>query len=100
MNDTKWEELRLAMYNLGPSSPRWRAKDLSGYTSPWDGEWFYHFRNGGYVSIEWVEIQVSSVDQDAVVLALLKAIHLPGVRIERGFRIYGYTSDGVAVDYL
>jgi Family of unknown function (DUF6678) len=100
MNDTKWEELRLAMYNLGALSPRWRTKDLSGHISQWDAEWFYHFRNGGYVSIEWVEIQVSSVEQDAAVVASLKAIHLPGQRIERGFRIYGYTSDGVTVAYI
>ena len=100
MNNTKWDELRLAMYNLGDLRPRWRTKDVSGYLSPWDGEWFYHFRDGGYVSIEWVEIQVISPEQDAAVLALLRKIHLPGHRIEQGFRIYGYGQDGVAIDYV
>jgi hypothetical protein len=100
MNSTKWDELRLAMYNLGDSRPLWRTKDLSGYVSPWDGEWFYHFRQGGYESIEWVEIQVLSPDQDAAVLALLRQVRLPGHRIEQGFRIYGYARDAVAIDYI
>jgi hypothetical protein len=100
MNYTKWEELRQAMYELGDLRPRWRAKDLSGYVSPWDGEWFYHFRNGSYKTMEWVEIQVSSPEQDESVLASIKAIHLPGLRIDSGYRIYGYVDDGDAADYL
>jgi hypothetical protein len=102
MNNTKWDELRLAMYNLDAPGIRWRTKDVSGYISSWDGEWFYHFRirDGGYASIEWVEIRVVSADQDAAVLALLRQIHLPGHRIDQGFRIYGYASDGVAIDYV
>ena len=70
MNNTKWDELRLAMYKLRERSPRFRTKDLTGYLSEWDREWFYHFRGSGYVSIEWVEIEVLSAEQDAVVLAL------------------------------
>ena len=100
MNNTKWDELRLAMYGLGDLRPPWRAKDVSGHISSWDGEWFYHFREGGYESIEWVEIQVSSADQDAAILALLRSIHLPGHRVEEGYRIYGYAREGVAMDYV
>jgi len=33
MNETKWDELRLAMYALGNLHPRWRTKDVSGYAS-------------------------------------------------------------------
>jgi|GEM_PF-6852862 len=56
MDDTKWDEVRLAMYGLGPRSPRWRTRDrVSGYVSDWDGEWFYDFRTGGDDTIEWVE---------------------------------------------
>ena len=94
MNDTKWDELRLAMYHLGDRHPRWRTKDISGYVSDWDGEWFYHFRQGGYLTIEWVEIQVSWPDQDAAVLELLQQIHVPGHRIENGFRVYGFARQG------
>ena len=35
MNNTKWEELRAAMYGLDGLRPRWRTKDLeSGYVCP------------------------------------------------------------------
>ena len=100
MNNTKWDQLRLGMYNLGDLRPRWRTKDISGYVCPWDGEWFYHFREGGYSTIEWVEIQVKSAEQEAAVLNLLRTIHLPGHRFDQGFRIYGYVRDGLAMDYI
>lgn len=52
MNNTKWEELRLAMHSLGKLRPQWQTKDLeTGYVPCWDGDWFYHFRDGGYDSI-------------------------------------------------
>lgn len=100
MNNTKWDELRLAMYNLGDLHPRWRTKDVSGFISPWDGEWFYHFQVGGYASVEWVEVQIQSGEQDEAVLALLRLIHLPGHRIEHGFRVYGYVPAGTSMDYI
>lgn len=87
MNNTKWDELRLAMYGLDHMSPRWRTKDVSGYLSEWDGEWFHHFRSGGYDSIEWVEIQVTSPEQDAEVLTRLRKVHVPGQRIDGGYRV-------------
>lgn len=100
MNDTKWDEIRRAMYELGDLRPSWRAKDLSGYLSPWDGEWFYHFPDGGYDSIEWVEIRVDTAKQDAAIEAAFRRVHVPGHRIERGFRVYGYVTEGTTVDYL
>ncbi len=100
MNNTKWDELRMAMYGLAESRPRWRTKDVSGYLSPWDGDWFYHFRAGDYDSIEWVEIQIATPAQDEGVLELLRRIHLPGERVAQGFRIYGYVPDGARVNYI
>lgn len=100
MNNTKWDELRLAMYGLEELRPRWRTKDVSGYVNPWDGEWWNHFRTGGYASIEWVEIQITTPEQHAAVLAALQKIHLPGERIEQGFRVYGYVPDGTPVGYI
>lgn len=100
MNDTKWNEVRLAMYGLGKLSPRWRTKDVQGPISQWDGEWFYHFCNGGYATAEWVEVQISSPEQDAAVLRCLREIHLPGHRVDGGFRIYGYVPDGSAINYI
>lgn len=101
MNNTKWDELRLAMYGLDDLSPQWRTRDTdSGYVCRWDGEWFYHFREGGYEFIEWVEIKVTSPEQGAAVLAALKKIHLPGHRTDDGFRIYGYVSGDNVIDYI
>jgi hypothetical protein len=100
LNNTKWDELRLAMYGLGNGVTRWRTKDLSGHISPWDGEWFYHFRDGGYESIEWAEIEVLSPTHNSDILKLLREIHLPGHRIDRGFRIYGHLLDGEAIEYI
>ena len=100
MNHTKWEEHRLAMDGLTELHPRWRTRDLSGYFSPWDGEWYDHFRQGGYTSIEWVEIQVNFPIQEAAVLSSLRAIHVPGERIEHGFRVYGYLATTMPVTYL
>jgi hypothetical protein len=100
MNDARWDELRVAMYGLGRLSPRWRAKDVSGHVSDWDGEWFYHFREGGYASIEWVEILAASPEQDAAVETALRRIHVPGHRIVEGFRVLGYVQEGTAVDFI
>ena len=98
MNNTKWDELRLAMYSLGPFH---RTKDIeTGFIPEWDGEWFHHFRNGGYESIEWVEIKVTSKEQDEAVTSALRAIHVPGERTEHGYRVFGYTRPGKPVDYI
>ena len=101
MNNTKWEELRLGMYNLAELSPKWRTKDLAtGYTCPWDGEWFYHFRTGGYESTEWVEIQITSPEQEQAVLEVLRQIHVPGEKTAVGFKVFGYDVVGAGVEYL
>jgi hypothetical protein len=100
MNATKWEELRRAMYSLGDLSPAWRTKDLSGYLSPWDCEWYYHFREGGYDSIGWTEIRVISSSQEAAVLKALQEVHVPGERVEHGFRVYGYAASGMSLSYI
>lgn len=100
LNNTKWDELRLAMYGL-EMPPLWRTKDVaSGYICPWDGEWFYRFRADGYETIEWVEIQIRSDEQRLAVEAILKAIHLPGERTDLGFKVYGYQKPGDALSYI
>jgi len=101
MNNTKWEELRLAMYSLGDLSPQWRTRVMyTGYESSWDGEWFYHFRGGGYDDIEWVEIKVRSAEQSDAVLNALRPIHVPGEKTPEGFKVYGYLPDGQGCEYL
>ncbi len=101
MNNTKWEELRLGLYNLGSLSPKWRAKDLeTGYLSEWDGEWFYHFRNGGYSTIEYVEVKVSSEEMRKKVRDVLARVHVLGCETDIGFIVYGYSRKNQPVDYI
>ena len=99
MNNTKWDEVRLAMYNLS-SSPQWRTKDIeSGYVSEWDREWFYHFREGGYEMIEWVEIRSEDAEHKSEIIKCLEKIRVPGEIEGRIIRVYGYAVDK-AVNYL
>ncbi|WP_436190595.1 DUF6678 family protein [Pseudorhodoferax sp. LjRoot39] len=101
MNETKWNEVRLAMYQLGHLSPQCRTLNVeTGYLSAWDGEWFHHFQVGGYKTIEWVEIKVSSRAQFEAVRDALETVHVPGEKTEHGFKVMGYARNGVAVDYL
>jgi len=101
MSNTKWDELRLAMYSLGGPHPKWRTKDMeTGFIPEWDGEWFHHFRLGGYETIEWAEIRVTSAEQEEAVLNSLKSVHVPGERTEHGYRVFGYAEPGKAIDYI
>ena len=101
LNDTKWEELRLAMYALGSESPRFRAKDIkTSQPGPWDGEWFYHFRDGGYRSLEWVELQLRDQSQRDAVARILASINLPGMHTDAGFIVYGHVVPGAPIEYI
>ncbi|WP_421080718.1 DUF6678 family protein [Ralstonia mannitolilytica] len=100
MNDTKWNELRIGMYELGAMAPRFRVRNIrTGYVGMWDGEWFYHFQ-GRHEEDEWVEVAVTSEAQRDAVLQALRAVRVPGVVTEFGFRIFGYVPLGTEVDYL
>jgi len=99
MNNTKWDELRLAMYELEPK-PAWRTKCWeNGYVTPWDREWYYHFREGGYELTEWVEIRTESEEQKQGVLSVLDRVHVPTEEISDGFRVYGYVQPGQQIEY-
>ena len=100
MNNTKWKEIQEAMYGL-QHSPQWRTRCVTNeYISDWDSEWFYHFSEGGFKNIEWVEIKIENEEQSQHVLSSLKSIHVPGIKTENGFRVYGYVREGEPVDYL
>lgn len=99
MNNTKWNELRLAMYAISPP-PCWSTLSTNGYRSPPDREWFYHFREGGYDSILYVDIHVDSPNQRELVRSALKEVHVPGEEMPEGFRVFGYIKDGQAAVYL
>ncbi len=101
MNNTKWEELRAAMCELAKPSPRWRTRLLaSGFESGWDAEWFYHFKDGGYDDLEWVEISAATVEQAPVLLAALRTIHLPGIKTDVGYKVFGHVPDGTPCEWL
>lgn len=101
INNTQWEKIRLAIYELGQPFPSWRVRDVnSGYISEWDNEWFHHFRQGGYQYIEWVEISAHSEAQIKAIGEALYRTHVPAEKIGAVFRVYGYVSVGQSVNYL
>lgn len=102
MNNTKWEEIRIKMYNLSvclKTSIRWRTKDMQNqYISSWDSEWYYHFKNGGYEMIEWIEISTPNKLIKEAVLSELQKIHVPGEIQSEKIIVYGYSAQ--SVNYL
>lgn len=99
MNNTKWNEIRLAMVSM-KSPPLWKITYLNGYQSAVDGEWFYHFSEGGYLDIQYLDILTTSGEQHAMVGTILQAIHLPGMETSLGYRIFGYVDSASNVDYI
>lgn len=103
MNDTKWEELRRAMSSLSDLRPKWRTKGIqSWYVREWDGDWldWSHQFGEGYPSIEWMEIMVTSTEQNAAVVNALRALHVPSEKTEQGYRVFGYAEPGKLVNYI
>lgn len=99
MNDTKWNELRLAMYEM-ELSPKWSTFSDNGFSSTPDREWYGHFRIGGYVDIIHVDIFADDDIHRELIRAEIKKINLPGKETQDGFRVFGYVSSGETVDYL
>jgi hypothetical protein len=99
MNDTKWDELRLAMHAL-TFGPAWSSLSTNGFQSPRDRDWFYHFYAGGYEDIIHVDIFVEHDAMRDGVRAALKLINVPGEETDEGFRVFGYLRDGQAADYI
>lgn len=101
MNNTKWDELRLAMYDLGHEAPRFRVKAIGAdQPGPWDGEWYYHFREGGYHKIERVELQLRDSSHRGAVARALVTINVPGVQTDAGFVVYGHIPPGASAEYI
>jgi len=99
MNNTKWKEKRNAMIGY-PRTTKWRTKDIrTGYLSEWDSEWFYHFSEGGYKTIEYLEIRFENQEMKSEILKLLMKVHVPGELKSESIIIYGYKEKG-HIDYL
>lgn len=58
-NHTKWMELRTRALDVETENrPEFRSKYIpNGHISNWDCEWFYHFRDGGFEGLEWIELR-------------------------------------------
>ncbi len=100
-NATKWEELRRLALSMEPAKrPRFRSRHMdTGHLSRWDNEWFYHFRDGGYADIEYVELEFA-LTIDPFVADQLEAIGLVGVHEGQTVRIYGYLPHGTRASPL
>lgn len=99
MNNTKWEEIRGAMCEY-PLTIFWRVRNIdNGYLSNWDAEWFYHFRLGGYDTIEWLEIKVENEEIKNEIINILRKIHVPGEVLKDSIKVYGYSKGGF-IDYI
>lgn len=89
------------MLGLGPSSPSYRLMNVEyGDLTGWDGEWFYHFNLPSYAFIEWMDLKPRNKSLRGVLHHALKGLHLPGEETSDGFRIYGYSRGGKALDYI
>jgi hypothetical protein len=100
MNNTKWEEIRLAMYALGAVAPHWRTRDIENqFVSLWDGEWFYHFSADGYETIEWLELKIDTPTQEKCVMEILHKIHVPVRKSHDGVMVLGYILPGESIAY-
>ena len=99
MNNTKWNELRLAMLAL-EVAPAWSTLSTSGHRSEWDREWFYHFREGRYGDIVYVDIRADTPTQRELVRVALKGVHVPGEETTDGFRVFGYVESGQVTSFI
>jgi hypothetical protein len=95
-------ELRAAMLGLdGADQPDFRCKDLeSGVLGRRDGEWYYHWQDGGWESMEWAELSVKTARQRDLVRTVLKRIRFAGEEIAEGFRIFGYVRNGQPANHI
>lgn len=99
MNNTKWEEIRSAMHDY-PLSIQWRVKNIdNGHVSNWDAEWCYHFRLGGYDTIEWLEVKAYNEEMKIDIINILRKIHVAGEVLKDSIKVYGYKMDDF-IDYI
>jgi hypothetical protein len=99
MNKTKWNELRLEMYNF-VEPPAFNVMNTNGGRTGLDTEWYYHFRDGGYETILYVDISVKDDAQRQHVRSALRRVHVPGEETSTGFRVFGYLQGGQVADWI
>ncbi|WP_315703103.1 MULTISPECIES: DUF6678 family protein [unclassified Bradyrhizobium] len=75
MNNTKWREFRTALLEI-ESATTYRTMSTNGYYAPPDADWFYHFQEGGYDDIRYVDIFATDKSHRQKIRSALKKIHL------------------------
>ena len=70
------------------------------FESGWDSEWFYHFKDGGYEDLEWLEIRAATAEQAPMLHAALRSTHVPGIKTDVGFKVFGHLPKGMPCEYL
>ncbi len=93
MNNTKWRELRAAMYAIDAVTT-YRVMNINGHYSRKDAEWFYHVQAGGYDDIQYVDIFADGQSHRELIRSALKKIHLPAEETNDGFRVLRVHSGG------
>jgi hypothetical protein len=101
-NNTRWDELINHFRRQTGWRPSYRSRSVTGYTSAWDVEWFYHLPFP-FASVEWFDIGLwEEVRAEGRLLApskishtdeILKVVKQIGFEFEvRGdvLRIWGY----------
>ena len=102
MNNTKWNEIFNAFYDLECSNNAnlskilipWTTKSTNGYIYS-DATWT-HFGSENYKDIEWLKIDLTPENKE-IVLNILHKIHVPGEVKENEVIVYGYRTD---IDYI
>lgn len=94
-NDTRWRALQaLVLRQPMEARPRFRTRCLTnGFVSDWDREWTYHFIEGGFSDIEWVELAFPGGLDPAQVAAVCD-IGFVGERTGDALRLFGYLPRG------
>ena len=60
---------------------------------------FFHFKLGGYTTIEWLEIKVDNDEIKNDLVNIFNKVHVPGEVLNDKIKIYGYIKDRF-MDYI
>lgn len=72
----------------------------TGYNSGSDRKWSYHFREGGYDDMLYVDIQVETLSRRKRVRSTLRKVHVPGDETPGVFRVFGYLQGCQSADHI
>lgn len=92
---------RTAVGNVPPNATASMERlSGTGYNYGSDRKWSYHFREGGYDDMLYVDIQVETLSQRERVRSTLRKVHVPGEGMPEGFRVFAYLQGGLSADHI